>query len=155
MLSILLKPFLGKDKGLGNLPEIGPDTLISLSLIDSGCLFARTNEKAALIIKGNTDDYRLFQEFRTITIDFDLIEKAEFPSLAFFLNIDTKGGRRFRFEYFFSTESGDEAKILGEICADRRFDIILFSSAIDFIIRAEIPEGQVAQLRKLLSKAGI
>jgi hypothetical protein len=154
LLSILLKPFLGKYKGVWDMPELHPDTTLSLSLIDSGCLFAKINGKTALIIKGNGDDFSIIKEFQTITIDFELVEKAEFPSLAFFLNIETGSGRRFRFEYFFSMESGDETEILGKMCGDRRFDIILYSSGVDFVILAEIPEGQAAELRSLLSKAG-
>lgn len=136
------------------MPELHPDTELSLSLIDSGCLFAQINGKTALIIKGNGDDLSIIKEFRTITIDFELVEKAEFPSLAFFLNIETRSGRRFRFEYFFSMESEDETDILGKMCGDKRFDIILYGSGVDFVIRAEIPEGQAGELRSLLSKAG-
>jgi len=154
LLSILLKPFLGKNKGAGGVPELHPDTELSLSLIDSGCLFARINGKTALIIKGNGDDFSIIKGFQTLTIDFELVEKAEFPSLAFFLNIETGSGKGFRFEYFFSMESGDETDILGKMCGDRRFDIILYSSGVDFVIRVEIPEAQAGELRSLLSKAG-
>ena len=153
MLSILLKPFLGKNKDAGGVPELHPDTLLSLSLIGSGCLFTQIGGKAALIINGKVDEFDIIKEFQTITIDFDLIEKAEFPALVFFLNIDAKSGRKFRFEYFFSTESGEELDIIGKMCADRRFDIILYGSGSDFVIRAEIPEGQAAELRTLLGKA--
>ena len=154
MLSILLKPFLGKNKDAGGMPELHPDTALSLSLIDSGCLFAQINGKTAFIIKGSGDDFSIIKEFQAITIDFDLVEKAEFPSLAFFLNIETGSGRRLRFEYFFSMESGDETDILGKMCGDRRFDILLYSQRVDYVIRAEIPEGQAAELRALLNKAG-
>jgi len=154
LLSILLKPFLGKNKDAGGIPDLHPDTVMSLSLIDSGCLFAQINGKTAFIIKGSGDDFGIIKEFRTITIDFDLVEKAEFPSLAFFLNIETGSGRRLRFEYFFSTESGDETDILGKMCGDRRFDILLYSSGVDYVIRAEIPEGQAAELSALLGKTG-
>lgn len=154
LLSILLKPFLGKNRGVSARSELHPDTEMSLSLIDSGCLFAQIGGKAALIIKGKVDEFDIIKEFQTITIDFELIEKAEFPSLAFFLNIVAKCGRKFRFEYFFSTESGDETEILRMMCGDRRFDIILYSSGVDLVIRAEIPEGQAAELGTLLGKAG-
>lgn len=153
LLSILLKPFLGKNKDAGGVPELHPDTLLSLSLIDSGCLFTQVNGKTVLIIKDNEEVLDIIKKFQMITINFDLIEKAEFPALVFFLNIDSKSGRKFRFEYFFSTESGEELEILGKVCADRRFDIILYGSGSDFVIRAEIPEGQAAELRTLLGKA--
>lgn len=136
------------------MPELHPDTVLSLSLIDSGCLFTQINGNTAFIIKGNGNDFDIIKEFRTLTIDFDLIEKAEFPSLAFFLNVETGSGRRLRFEYFFSMESGDETDILRKMCDDRRFDILLYSSRVDYVMRAEIPEGQAAELRALLNKAG-
>lgn len=154
MLSILLKPFLSKGKGVGEKPELHPDTELSLSLIDSGCLFAQTSGKTAFIIKGNGDDFSIIKEFQTITIDFELIERPEFPSLAFFLNIETRNGRRLRFEYFFSMKSRDETDILEKMCSDRRFDIILYNSGVDFIIRTEIPEGRAKELKSLLNETG-
>ncbi len=150
MLSILLKPFLGRSKDTKEDQALHPDTELSLSLIESGCLFAPVNGRPALIIKGNGDDIHIIKEFRTIIIDFELIEKAEFPSLAFFLSIDTKSERRLRFEYFFSTESAEERELLGKMCGDRRIDIILYGSGVDFVIHAEIPEVQARELKSLL-----
>lgn len=154
MLSILLKPFLNRDKKVGGQLDPHPDTLLSLSLIDSGCLFVLMDNKIALIIKASQDDIQIMKEFQTITVDFELIERPEFPSLAFYLNLEAKGGRSFRFEYFFSTESGDETDILRKMCDDTRFDIILYNSGVEFVIRAEIPERQAHELRSLLTKAG-
>ena len=154
MLSILLKPFLKRDKKVGGKPELHPDTELSLSLIDSGCLFVLSESNVALIIKASQDDIRIMKEFRAITVDFELIERPEFPSLAFYLNLEAKDGGRFRYEYFFSTESGDETGILGKMCGDRRFDIIFYNSGVEFVIRAEIPERQASELRSLLAKAG-
>lgn len=154
MLSILLKPFLNRDKKVGGKPKLHPDTELSLSLIDSGCLFVLLDNKIALIIKASHDDIQRMKEFQAITVDFELIERPEFPSLAFFLNLEAKGGRSFRFEYFFSTESGDETDILRKMCSDKRFDIILYNSGVEFVIRAEIPEGQAYELRSLLTKTG-
>jgi hypothetical protein len=154
LLSILLRPFLNKNNKIRDWPEFHPDTELSLSLIDSGCLFVLTDGKTALVIKGSTDSIQVMKEFQAITVDFELIERPEFPSLAFYLSLEAKSGRSFRFEYFFSTESGDEMNILGKMCEDKRFDIILYDSAPQFVIRAEIPEGQARELRSLLTKAG-
>jgi hypothetical protein len=153
LLSILLKPYLNKNRGVRDWPEFRPDTELSLSLIDSGCLFVLIDGKTALVIKGSGDDVRLMKDFQAITVDFELIERPEFPSLAFYLSLEAKSGRSFRFEYFFSTESADETNILGKMCEDKRFDIILYDSAPEFVIRAEIPDGQARELRSLLTKA--
>lgn len=154
MLSILLKPFLNRDKKVGGKPELHPDTELSLSLIDSGCLFVLIDNKIALIIKASHDDIQIMKEFQAITVEFELIERPEFPSLAFYLNLEAKGGRSFRYEYFFSTESADEMEILRKMCGDKRFDIILYDSGVEFVIRTEIPERQAHELRSLLTKAG-
>jgi hypothetical protein len=154
LLSILLKPFLNKFTGAGDWPEFHPDTELSLSIIDSGCLFVLIEGKTALVIKGAADDLRIMKEFQALTVDFELIERPEFPSLAFYLSLETRSGRHFRFEYFFSTESGDEMNVLGKMCVNKRFDIILYGSAPEFVIRAEIPEGQARELRALLTEAG-
>lgn len=154
MLSILLKPFLNRYKKVGGKPELHPDTELSLSLIDSGCLFVLIDNKIALIIKASHDDIQIMKEFQVITVDFELIERPEFPSLAFYLNLEAKGRRSFRFEYFFSTESADDMEILRKMCDDKRFDIILYNSGVEFVIRTEIPERQAHELRSLLTKAG-
>ncbi|MEW6145665.1 MAG: hypothetical protein AB1598_11665 [Thermodesulfobacteriota bacterium] len=145
---------MNKNSSIRDWPEFHPDTELSLSLIDSGCLFVLMDGKTALVIKGSTEEIRLMKEFQAITLDFELIERPEFPSLAFYPSLETKSGRPFRFEYFFSTESGDEMNVLRKMCEDKRFDIILYGSAPELVIRAEIPEGQARDLRAILTKAG-
>ena len=154
MLSILLKPLLGRKKDIREDRVLHPDTEFSLSLIDSGCLFAQIGGRPALIIKEKRDDLNIIKEFQTITIDFELIEKEEFPSLAFFLNISGKSGKRLRFEYFLSMESGEEKELLCKLFGERRIDIILYDTGVDFVILAEIPEAQAEELRSLLSGRG-
>jgi hypothetical protein len=153
LLSILLKPFLNRAKRDSGRLVLPPDTVLSLSLIDSGCLFVLLDTGIALMIKAGDEDIQIMKEFQVITVDFELIERSEFPSLAFYMNLEGRSGRRFRFEYFFSTESGGEIDILGKMCGDRRFDIILYNSGVEFIIRAEISEGQASELRPLVTKA--
>jgi hypothetical protein len=109
---------------------------------------------AAIVIKGRSDDIQIMKDFRAITVDFELIERPEFPSLAFYLNLESKSGRSFRYEYFFSAESADDMHILGKMCDDTRFDIILYTSGIELVIHAEIPDAQTSELRSLLTKAG-
>ena len=152
MLSILLKPFPNKSKSIDDYPKIHPDTEFSLSLFEAGCYFARTGEKTALIIKSTRDDINIMKEFQAITVDFELIERPEFPSLAFYINIETKGERTFRFEYFFSTESADEVNILGNMCGEKRFDILLYDSVVEYVIHTKISEEQAAGLKTLLNR---
>jgi hypothetical protein len=155
LLSILLKSFLNKSKMTDDTPEIHNDTEFSLSLIESGCLFASIGDKTALIIKSKNDDINIMKDFQVITVDFELIERPEFPSLAFYLNIDSKRGRTFRFEYFFSTESVDEINILEKISGEKRFDILLYNSVVEYVIRAEISEEQASGLRSLLNRVRV
>lgn len=155
LLSILLKPFLNKSKRINDNPELHPDTELSLSLIESGCMFARMNDKTALIIKSTGHEIDIMKEFQAITVDFELFERPEFPSLAFSLNMDTKRKRTFRFEYFFNTESEEEMSILGKMCGEKRFDILFYNSSVKFIIRTEISEEQASELGSLLNRARV
>lgn len=152
-MSILLKPFSGRIKMTSGGPELPPDTLLALSMIDSGCLFVLIGSVIALIIKSAGEDIRAMKKFQAITIDFELIERPEFPSLAFYLCLEGKSGTKSHFEYFFSTESEGETDILRKMCDDRRFDIILYNSGVEFVISAEISEGQSSELRSLVTKA--
>ncbi len=153
MLSILLKLFANRDERGSAVAELHPDTEFSLSMIDSGCLFVVLGQRAALVIKSGIDEIQIMKDFQAITIDFELIQRPEFPSLVFFLNVEAGGGRKFRFEYFFRMESEDEAAIVRKMCSEKRFDIIFYSSAPEFVIHAEIPEAQASELRALCDRA--
>ena len=55
MLSLILKPLLKNSNQTLEDINLPPDTEISLSLIESGCIFVSLNKKTALIIKSTAD----------------------------------------------------------------------------------------------------
>ena len=70
MLSIILKPLLKNSNQTLEDINLPPDTEISLSLIESGCIFVSLNNKAALIIKSSLDEIKLLKNINKITFPF-------------------------------------------------------------------------------------
>ena len=102
MLSLILKPLFKNTEDKIELPF---DTEISLSMIESGCLFISLNHMAALVIIGSLDDINLLKNINKVTFDLELIERPEFPSLGMHMEINTASSHKFKFDYFFNTES--------------------------------------------------
>ncbi len=153
MLSIILKPFLSKTGQKIEIPELRPDTALSLSVIESGCLFVLTNDKTALIIKTIETEIASLIESNRISLDFELIMRPEFPSLAAYIIIDTDSNDPLRFEYFFNIESEEEIGLLEKLRYQEYLDILFYGSRIEHIKRTAITNDKKTELASLLIQA--
>ncbi|MEQ9619974.1 MAG: hypothetical protein RIG61_12480 [Deltaproteobacteria bacterium] len=154
MLSILLKNLFNKSGLKIDLPELNPDTELSLSLIESGCVFVSVGNKTALIIKSAADDLKILQQSNRIYIDFELIKRPEFPTLGAYVIFETGTGAALRFEYFFNIESSEEMELLETLVDQDNFDIILYDGAIKHLKRTTISGDKKKELASLLTGAG-
>ncbi|TDI88778.1 MAG: hypothetical protein E2O72_07710 [Candidatus Dadabacteria bacterium] len=153
MLSLILKPLLKNSNQTLEDINLPPDTEISLSLIESGCIFVSLNKKAALIIKSSLDEIKLLKNINRITLNFELIERPEFPSLGMHLEINTVSNASFKFEYFFSTESMEEIDLLNKLKDQNYFDILFFNTQIEYSKTIELTEEEKSELNSLINKA--
>lgn len=153
MLSILLKTLFNKSGLKIEPPELNPDTELSLSLIESGCLFMPVGNKTALIIKSPPDELKILQESNRISIDFELIKRPEFPTLGAYVIFETVTGAALRFEYFFNIESSEEMGLLEMLVDQDYFDIILYDRSIKHVKRTTITDDKKTELASLLTEA--
>ncbi len=153
MLSLILKPLLKNSNQTLEDINIPPDTEISLSLIESGCIFVSLNNKAALIIKSSLDEIKLLKNINRITLNFELIERPEFPSLGMHIEINTVSNASFKFEYFFNTESMEEIDLLKKLKDQNHFDILFFNTQIEYSKTIELTKEEKSELNSLIIKA--
>jgi len=152
LLSLILKPLLKNLDKSTEKPEIPFDTEISLSMIESGCLFVSSNEMATLIIKSSSDQIRLLNNINGITLSFELIERPEFPSLGMHLEINTVSNNKFNYDYFFNTESPEEIALLNRLRHQDSFDVLLFDCEVVNSKQFELGTNDKLELNKLIDK---
>lgn len=153
MLSIILKPFLRRGPDIEVPASVGKETGLTLSMMESGCIFVNIEERAALIIKCTGSDMSSIKESDGISLRFEHIDRPEFPSVAVSIEIDAAAGPNFRFEYFFSLESEEEKALLAKLRDQDFFDILYYDSNIEQVRRAALSAEQKKELTLLLDKA--
>ena len=152
MLSFILKSLLGKNVDKMEMPELDPDTELSLSLIESGCVFVLINDRTILIIKGGHAEIRSLEKSDSISLDFELIERPEFPCLGAYLTIYDAEDKPKRFEYFFSLDSGKELELLEKLTEQNYLDIVFYATGVEHVKRTMINNTQKEELTSLLAK---
>ena len=155
MLSLLLKPLIKNSIQTIEDIELPSDTEISLSLIESGCIFVSLNEEAVLIIKSSTEEIKLLNNINRLTFNLELIERPEFPSLAMHIEINTVSNTSFKFEYFFNTESMEEIDLLKKLKNQDHFDILFFDTQIQHSKTVELNKEDKSELDSLIYKATV
>jgi len=153
LLSFIIKPLLKNSSQTLEDMELPFDTEISLSLIESGCIFVSLNNTAALIIKSPLEEIKLLKNINKLTFNFELIERPEFPSLGMHIEIKTVSNTSFKFEYFFNTESMGEIDLLKKLNGQNHFDILFFNTKIEYSKTIELTKEDKSQLNSLICKA--
>ena len=86
---LILKPLLKNSESKVDDIELPFDMEISLSMIESGCLFVSLNQMATLIIISTREKILQLNNINKITFNFELIERPEFPSVGMHIDINT------------------------------------------------------------------
>ncbi len=149
MLSLILKPlFQNSDTKV----EIPSDTEISLSMMDSGCIFVSLNETASLIVVCSQDEIMSLKNINKITINFELIERPEFPSLGMHIELNTVTNKSFNFDYFFNTESPTEIDLLNKLGEQDYFNMHFYNAKIVHSNKIELSSEDKLELNALIDK---
>lgn len=152
LLSFILKPlFKNSGTNIKNI-ELPFDTEISLSMIESGCLFVSLDQKALLIIISSQEAITQLKNINRITLDFELIERPEFPSLGLHIDINTASNNAFKFEYFFNTESPEEVNLLYKLRDQDHFDMLLYNDRVLHSKKIELTKDDKLKLNSLIDK---
>lgn len=149
MLSLILKPLL---KNLDSSIELPFDTEISLSMIESGCIFVPLDQKAVLIIKSTSEKIKELNNINGISLNFELIERPEFPSVGMHLTIKTVSNNEFNFDYFFNTDSPQELDLLEKLKHQDHFDMLLFCTEVVHIKRMDFAKNDKLELNSMIDK---
>ena len=149
MLSLILKPLL---KNLDSSIELPFDTEISLSMIESGCIFVLLDQKAVLIIKSTSEKIKELNNINGISLNFELIERPEFPSVGMHLTIKTVSNNEFNFDYFFNTDSHQELDLLQKLKQQDHFDMLLFCTEVVHIKRIDFGKNDKLELNSMIDK---
>lgn len=152
MLSLILKPlFQNSDNNIQDL-ELPMDTEISLSMIESGCMFISLNQMATLIIICSSEATSHLNNINRITLDFELIERPEFPSVGLHIILNTVSNIEYQFDYFFNTESPEEINLLNKLRDQNHFDMLLYNERIIHSKKIELTKDDKLKLNSLIDK---
>lgn len=153
MLSLILKPlFKNSDSNINDL-ELPFDTEISLSMIESGCVFISLYQMATLFIISPREELLLLNNINKITFNFELIERPEFPSVGMHIDINTVSNNPFKFEYFFNTESPEEVELLKKLTQQDHFDMLLYDTKVLYSKKIMLSRDDKLELTSLIEKA--
>lgn len=152
MLNLILKPLFKNSDSNINKIELPYDTELSLSMIESGCLFVLLEEKATLIVINSLEVLTQLNNINGMSLDFELIERPEFPSLKLVLNIKTISNQEFGFDYFFNTESPAVLDILNGLKEQNNFDMLLYKEKILNSKKIQLTKDDKLKLNSLIDK---
>lgn len=153
MLSLILKPlFQNSEKNIKDI-ELPFDTEISLSMIESGCLFISLNQMAALFIISPREELLKLNNINKITFNFELIERPEFPSIGMHIDIGTVSNNPFKFDYFFNTESPQELELLRKLTVQDHFDMMLYETQVLYSKKIKLSKEDKIELNSMIDKA--
>lgn len=110
--------------------KLSNDTDITLSQIESGCLFIHDGDKTLMVIKSPQDVMNELKGLKGFSIRAELIERPEFPTVAAYFFIHTAGGHSHKFEYYFNIEASDELELLQKLSAQDSLEILLYEDQI-------------------------
>ena len=150
---MILKTLINNLKGAHEHPELSNDTLITLSQIESGCLFIPLGENVYMLIKSTQNEIADLKKLSRITINTELIERPEFPTVALYMSIHTEGERSYNFEYYFNIEASEELGLLEKLSAQKNLGIILYDERIEHSAEIRLTDEDKSGLASLLVRA--
>lgn len=148
--TIMSRGILILQKNKPNLPQIGNDLEIALSQIESGCIASIIDNRNILFVK--EDKVSFFNEIDKLDIQFEHIERPEFPTVAIRIKIKTIKGLNLRYEYFSLTESQDEIDFLKLLKKNESLQLYFVSESSTVYRNEIIGPKELQNLNFILTK---
>lgn len=126
-LTVMSRGILLLSENLSTLPELDNDLKISLSQIESGSVTATVEGKKSILIKD--EKVNTFQDLEETELNFEHIDRPEFPTVSLKIKVKMKNGLKMRYEHFFLTESPHEIKFLQELSENESFPLYFISQS--------------------------
>lgn len=127
---MILKNVLNRIKSNNEETELSNDTLITLSQIESGCLFTQHKDKTLMIIICTGEEASNLKNSENFSLKMELIEKLEFPTIAAYIKIMTKNKDSYDFEYFFNIEASEELELVENLSNQSTIEIMLYDDDV-------------------------
>jgi len=108
---------------------------------------------ATLIIISSREELLQLNNINKITLNFELIERPEFPSIAMHIDINTVSNNPFKFDYFFNTESPQELELLKKLTHQDHFDMLLYDTQVLYSKKIVLSMDDKSELTSLIDKA--
>lgn len=150
---MMLKNVLSRIKGSTDHIKLSNDTLITLSQIESGCLFIEVSGKTLMIIIGTGEEITNLKNLEKCSLKTELIERPEFPTIAAYVTIHTKNKSSYNFEYYFNIEASEELELLDNLCAQKNIEILLYDDTIVHSQVTRLGEEDRSMMTSLLGQA--
>lgn len=131
-------------------PVIPADTELTLSVIESGCLFVSLNGDCSLIIKYEAGGMEEKIALSGVSMGAELIERPEFPTIRIHIGLDSANGGKQNYEYFFNIESRDEISLIRKLTSQNTLPILLYSAQTDDYKRVRLDKNIREHLKKLI-----
>ena len=142
-------------------PQTAYDTLeqdaelqIALSQILYGCVPHATDEICLMIFKEKPEKVATIADTRKISTRFFTVEKEEFPSTSMEIRIKTGRGLRFKYEYFFLTESSEETFFLSILAKLGEYSLVFLCDEIHHAVTVQMTEAEMEPLNETVSSIG-
>lgn len=151
--NMILKKVIDRFKGSSGNIELSNDTLITLSQIESGCLFIPYEERALMILKGEESETEDLSGLSSISISSELIERPEFPTIAAYIKVHAKNNREFDYEYYFNIEASEEMELLEKISKDKNIEVVIYDEPDMLIKLVKLDDNDRAAMASMLERA--
>lgn len=127
---MVLKNILRRIKSDTEPTELSNDTFITLSQIESGCLFIQDRDKTLMIIICGGDEISDLKGLESFSLKMELIERSEFPTIAAYISIYTKNKSSYNYEYYFNIEASEELGLVENLSNQNTMEVLLYDDEI-------------------------
>ncbi len=132
---------------------LSADTEISLSIIESGCLSISPKEQTMFIIKDNPQTLNDMRNIRDIALEWELIERPEFPTIGLFITIVSESGNRKKYDNYFNLDSDEEIKLAKQLSKQDSFILLFYNEQIEYSKRIDLTNEHKNKLNMILIQA--
>ncbi|NIP29678.1 MAG: hypothetical protein GTO02_05070 [Candidatus Dadabacteria bacterium] len=129
-----------------------PELEISLSQLETGCIPYVFNNENYLLFKDIEEKINLISDYTNIDIQFEHIERPEFPTVEASFLIKTNKNLNIKYQYFFLTESPVELNFLNLLKDKKNLHIYFLTDIIMCKIFLKIPDKQIKILNIILDQ---
>ena len=121
-------------------------------MIQSGMVFTELEDKIILILKETAEMVSALITVNSAKMDFEYIDRPEFPSIGADLRMKTVKGLSVKYSYFFNSEAEYELNLLEKILNQREVYLCFFSDILTMSCILQLEEHEKVSLAGIINK---